>query len=83
MGTKAPNVQDTIDSARHNAEFMSIRTDDHRLVGDLLDEALPLSLADVEVERRHERRQREEEQQRGQRRRVQRRQLHVGLGGGL
>ena len=57
---------------------LGIRTDDHRLVGDLLDEALSLRLADVEVERRHQGRQREEKQQRGQRRRVQRRQLHDG-----
>ena len=75
METRA---HDTSDSARYNAEFKYIRTDDHRLVGDLLDEAFPLSLANVEVERRHKGRQREEEQQRGQRRRVQRRHLHAG-----
>ena len=56
----------------------SIRTDDHRLVGYLLDETFPLRLANVEVEWRHQRRKREEEEQRGQRRRVQRRQLHGG-----
>jgi hypothetical protein len=29
-------------------------TDNHRLVGDLLDEAFPLGLRDVEIERRDE-----------------------------
>ena len=75
METRA---HDTSDSARYNAEFKYIRTDDHRLLGDLLVEAFSLRLADVKVERRHQGRQREEEQQRGQRRGVQRGQLHDG-----